>query len=71
MDIDIFVVIDTCTIISNEKPHFSEDMLMRGRQLGTDMEFIQNFTPPDFQAKNFTLSISTSFNSFSQKKHKR
>ena len=20
----------------------------------TDMEFVQNFTPPDFQAKNFT-----------------
>ena len=32
------------------------------------MEFVQNFTPPDFQAKNFTLSISPNFNSFSKKK---
>ena len=32
------------------------------------MEFVQNFTPPDFQAKNFTTSISPNFNSFSKKK---
>ena len=31
------------------------------------MEFV-NFTPPDFQAKNFTPSISPNFNSFSKKK---
>ena len=35
-----------------------------------DTEFVQNFTPPDFQAKNFTPSISPNFNSFSKKKHK-
>ena len=34
----------------------------------TDMEFVQKFTPPDFQAKNFTPSISPNFNSFSGKK---
>ena len=28
----------------------------------SDMEFVQNFTPPDFQAKNFTPSISSNFN---------
>merc|ERR1712218_483950 len=33
-----------------------------------DMEFVQKFTPPDFQAKNFTPSISPNFNSFSGKK---
>ena len=33
------------------------------------MEFVKNFTPPDFQAKNFTPSISPNFNSFSKKKH--
>ena len=38
--------------------------------LQPDMEFVQNFTPPDFQAKNFTPSISPNFNSFSGKKHK-
>ena len=32
------------------------------------MEFVQNFTPPDFQDKNFTPTISPNFNSFSQKK---
>ena len=37
----------------------------------TDMEFVQNFTPRDFQAKNFTPSISPNFNSFSKKKHKK
>ena len=36
-----------------------------------DMEFVQNFTPPDFQAKNFTPPISPNFNSFSKKKHKK
>ena len=34
-----------------------------------DMEFVQNFTPPNFQANNFTPSISPDFNSFSGKKH--
>ena len=32
------------------------------------MEFVQNFTPLDFQAKNFTSSISPNVNSFSGKK---
>ena len=36
-----------------------------------DMEFVQNFTPPDFQVKNFTPSISPNFNSFSKKTHKK
>ena len=33
----------------------------------TDMEFVQNFTPTDFQAKNFTPSISPNLNGFSKK----
>ena len=37
----------------------------------THMEFVQEFTPPDFQAKNFTPSISPNFNSFSKRKHKK
>ena len=40
-------------------------------RIKTDMEFVKNFTPPDFQAKNFTFSISPNFNSFSEKKHKK
>ena len=39
----------------------------RTRVFGADMEFVQIFTPPDFWAKNFTLSISPNFNSFSGK----
>ena len=34
----------------------------------SDMEFVQKFTPPDFQVKNFTPSILPNFNSFSKKK---
>ena len=32
------------------------------------MEFVKNFTPQDFRAKNCTPSISPNFNSFSKKK---
>ena len=32
------------------------------------MEFVQSFTPLDFQAKNFTPSISPNFDSFSKEK---
>ena len=39
--------------------------------VNADMEFVQKFTLPDFQAKNFTPSISPNFNSFSKKKHKK
>ena len=31
---------------------------MREGRWKPDMEFVQNFTPPDFQAKDFTPSIS-------------
>ena len=37
----------------------------------SDMEFVKKFTPPDFQAKNFTLSISPNLNSFSDKTQKK
>ena len=37
----------------------------------SDMKFVKKITPPDFQAKNFTPSISPNFNSFSKKKHKK
>ena len=33
------------------------------------MAFVKNFTLPNFQAKNFTPSISPNFSSFSEKKH--
>ena len=32
------------------------------------MRFVKNFTPPDFQAKNFTPLISPNFNNFGDKK---
>ena len=34
------------------------------------MEFVQNFTLPDFETKDFTQSISPNFNSLSKKKKK-
>ena len=34
----------------------------------SDMEFVKNFTPSDFQEKIFTPSISPNFNGFSKKK---
>ena len=42
----------------------------KSSQLSADMEFVQKFTPPDSQAKNFTPSISPNFNSLGKKKHK-
>ena len=39
--------------------------------IGSYMKFVQNFTPPDFQVKNFTPPISPNFNSLSKKKHKK
>ena len=35
-----------------------------------DMRFVKNFTPPGFQAKDFTPLISLNFNSFSDKNTK-
>ena len=65
-------------VLLNSYP-ISEDVdppLRMGVQLerkieSTDMEFVKNFTPPDFQAKKFTLSISPNFNSFSDKNTKK
>ena len=39
--------------------------------LSADMQIVQNFTLPDFQAKFFTLSISPNVNSFSDKSTKK
>ena len=35
-----------------------------------EMSFVNNFTSPDFQAKEFTLEIPLNFNSFSDKNTK-
>jgi len=35
------------------------------------MEFVKNFTPPDFQAKDFTPTISPNFKRFSDKNTKK
>ena len=39
--------------------------------LPSDMRFVKKFTPPYFQAKNFTPLISPNFDSFGDKKHKK
>ena len=70
------------TLLLQSVPHCTAtaapQLIRRGRKkkiahidpipIDPDMEFVQNFTPPDFQAKNFTPSISPNFNSFSKKK---
>ena len=37
----------------------------------SDMRFVKNFTPPDFQAENFIPFISQNFNSFGDKNTKK
>ena len=73
------------TLLLQSVPHCTAtaapQLIRRGRKkkiahidpipIDPDMEFVQNFTLPDFQAKNFTQSISPNFNSFSKKKHKK
>ena len=51
--------------------HYYYSIILRLCIIIADMKFVQNFTPPDFQAKNFTPPISPNFNSFSKKKHKK
>ena len=47
----------------------SESLLLTARGMFlTDMEFVQKFTPLDFQVRHFTPSILPNFNSFSKKK---
>ena len=41
-----------------------------GLVVPSDMRFVQNFTPPEFQAKTFTPLISPNFNSFAIKTQK-
>ena len=54
-------------------PHISKFLGQKNTfsPLVADMEFVKDFTPSDFQEKNFTLSISPNFNIFSKKKHKK
>ena len=52
----------------NLRPEVTKMMRMLGMimfiiMMKTDMKFVQNFTPPDFQVKNFTPSILPNFNS--------
>ena len=70
------------TLLLQSVPHCTAtaapQLIRRGRKkkiahidpipIDPDMEFVQNFTPPDFQAKNFTPSISPNFNRISKKK---
>ena len=35
--------------------------------MASDMEFVKNFTPPDFQVRNFTPGFSLNLNSFIKK----
>ena len=44
---------------------------IRWNWLESDMEFVKNVTPLDFQAKKIRPLFSPNFNSFSKKKHKK
>ena len=46
-------------------------MTIKMMRMAADMEFVKNFTPPEFQAKTFTPSISANFNSFGDKNTKK
>ena len=39
--------------------------------VSADMRFVKNYTPPDFQAKNFTPLYLPNFNSFGDKNTKK
>ena len=51
--------------------HHTFQKFIRPRSSHTDMKFVKKFTSSDFQAKNFTPSISPNFNSFSDKNTKK
>ena len=51
--------------------HFKKMKYKMQGDVCPDMEFVQNFTPPDFQAKNFIPSISPNFNNFNDKNTKK
>ena len=55
------LVVVTVSVVSTPSIHYTL----------SDMKFVKKITPPDFQAKNFTPSISPNFNSFGKKKHKK
>ena len=59
----------------SQRPDFKSALTVVKMVLNTqcypDMEFVQKFTPLDFQVKNFTPSILPNFNSFSKKKNRK
>ena len=62
---------DMVNIQSQRNTVMGWPIMQKTERAEADMEFVKNFIPPDFQAKNFTPSISPNFNSFSKKKHKK
>ena len=56
-----FHLISTVLVIKTQKMSENEEIYTAGK----------NLTLPDFQAKNFTPSISPNFNSFSEKNTKK
>ena len=51
--------------------HQSQMQIYLTQDFTPDMTFVKNFTPPDFQAKDFTPLILLNFNSFSDKNTKK
>ena len=72
VDVCFFAQIVKIVDVSKTSPESTVGTLKRFLSTTpSDMKFVKNVTPPDFQAKNFTPSISPNFNSFNKKKHKR
>ena len=61
----MFILI-SCTRLGNQS--LCTHIIKTLQKAQPDMEFVQKFTPLDFQVKNFTPSILPNFNSFSKKK---
>ena len=62
-DVILFIMTSICLV--SYVPEQQKSYLV------TDMEFVQKFTPLDFQVKNFTPLILPNFNSFSKKKKQK
>ena len=65
----IFVILTLlCSTCSHIQPLFN---ILCSHYSRPDMRFVQNFTLPDFMAKNFTPSIAPNFNNLSYKNTKK
>ena len=68
LTVNVELALETKRLLEQQKEWEEQEKVKM--MVMTDMEFVQNFTPPDCQAKNFTPPISPNFNSLSDKNTK-